>query len=62
MDPHGINIYVVVVFLSLIKTGGRPFGYVVISGMKHYEDHEIIAEAMAEQLHVDIPKITKTER
>lgn len=44
------------------KNGGRPFGYVVVSGMKHYEDHEIIAEAMAEQLHVDIPKITKTER
>ena len=41
------------------KNGGRPHAYVVISGMKHYEDHEIIAQAMAEQLGVAIPKIVK---
>lgn len=42
------------------QAGGRPFAYVVISGMKHYEDHEIIAEAMAEQLGVEIPHITRS--
>lgn len=41
------------------KKGGRPFAYVVISGMKHYEDHEIIVEAMAKQLHVTIPEIKR---
>ena len=41
------------------KAGGRPFAYVVISGMKHYDDHEIIARAMARQLNVDIPHITR---
>lgn len=39
------------------KNGGRPFAYVVISGMKHHEDHQIIAEAMAEQLGIQIPGI-----
>lgn len=39
------------------KNGGRPFAYVVISGMKHYEDHEIIAESMALQLDIKIPYI-----
>lgn len=39
------------------KKGGRPHAYVVISGMKHFEDHEIIAEAMAKQLNVEIPHI-----
>lgn len=39
--------------------GGRPFAYVVISGMKHYEDHQIIADAMAQQLHVNIPEIKR---
>lgn len=42
------------------KNGGRPFAYVVISGMPHYVDHQIIAEAMAEQLGVEIPEIRKT--
>ncbi|MGN1344963.1 MAG: heme-binding protein [Traorella sp.] len=41
------------------RKGGRPFAYVVISGMKHYEDHEIIAEAMAKQLQIDIPHIVR---
>lgn len=41
----------------LNKKGGRPFAYVVISGMKHYEDHQIIVDAMAEQLGVEVPRI-----
>ena len=41
------------------KKGGRPFAYVVISGMAHYEDHQIIAEAMATQLGVTIPEIKR---
>lgn len=43
------------------KNGGRPLAYVVISGMAHYEDHQIIAEAMAKQLGVTIPEIKRTK-
>ena len=42
------------------KNGGRPFAYVVISGMKHYEDHQIIIDAMAQQLGVEVPRIQRT--
>ena len=42
------------------KAGGRPFAYVVISGLAHYCDHMVIAEAMAEQLGVTIPVLDKT--
>ena len=42
------------------KKGGRPFAYVVISGMKHYDDHSVIVEAMAQQLNVKIPEIKRT--
>ncbi|MDD6154856.1 MAG: heme-binding protein [Eubacteriales bacterium] len=41
------------------KAGGRPLAYVVFSGMQHYEDHQIIADAMAEQLGVEIPRVVK---
>lgn len=44
-------------FPILNKNGGRPHGFVVISGMKHFEDHQCIADAMAQQLGVEIPDI-----
>jgi uncharacterized protein (UPF0303 family) len=42
------------------KGGGRPFAYVVISGLDHYDDHMLIANAMAAQLGITIPQISRT--
>lgn len=44
-----------------MKNGARPFAYVMVSGMEHWDDHQVIADAMAKQLGVEIPKIRKTE-
>lgn len=34
-----------------------PYAYVLVSGMHHQEDHQIIADAMALQLGVEIPSV-----
>lgn len=38
------------------KQGGT-FGYAVVSGLEHHEDHQLIADAMAELLGVKIPSV-----
>lgn len=43
------------------KGGGRAFAYVVVSGLEHYEDHMLVADAMAEQLGIEIPQIKRTK-
>lgn len=40
-----------------LQSGERPFAYVMVSGMEHWEDHQVIADAMAKQLGKDIPEI-----
>lgn len=42
-----------------MKDGGRTFAYVMVSGMEHWDDHQVIAAAMAKQLGVEIPEIKK---
>lgn len=42
-----------------MKDGSRPFAYVMVSGMEHWDDHQVIADAMAKQLGVDIPEIKR---
>lgn len=37
--------------------GQTPWAYVLVSGMDHQEDHQIIADAMAEQLNVTIKRV-----
>lgn len=37
--------------------GSAPYIHVLASGMDHFEDHQIIADAMAWQLGVEIPRI-----
>lgn len=37
--------------------GQAPWAYVLVSGMDHYEDHQIIADAMAAQLHKTIRRV-----
>lgn len=37
--------------------GQAPWAYVLVSGMEHYEDHQIIADAMAAQLHKTIRRV-----
>ena len=39
--------------------GGRPWAYVLVSGLEHWQDHQVIAQAMARRLGVQIPKIRK---
>ena len=34
-----------------------PWAYVIVSNMHHQEDHQIIADAMAQQLGVEIPQV-----
>lgn len=36
-----------------------PWAYVLVSGMEHYHDHQIIADAMAWQLQKAIPSIAE---
>ena len=38
-------------------SGQKPWAYVLVSGMEHYEDHQIIADAMASQLNKPIRRI-----
>lgn len=37
--------------------GQAPWAYVLVSGMEHYEDHQIIADAMAIQLNKTIRRV-----
>ena len=39
--------------------GSRPWAYVLVSGLEHWQDHQVIAQAMARRLGVEIPKIMK---
>ncbi len=34
-----------------------PWAHVLVSGMHHHEDHQIIADAMAQQLNIEIPGV-----
>ena len=43
----------------LMKDGSRPYSYVMVSGMEHWDDHQVIADAMASQLGVEICEIKK---
>ena len=45
----------------LMKNDQRTYAYVLVSALPHYQDHQVIADAMAEQLQVEIPRITKSE-
>lgn len=38
------------------KEGGT-FGYAVASGLEHHEDHQLLADAMAELLKIKIPSV-----
>lgn len=42
-----------------MKQGEKTFAYVMVSGMEHWADHQVIADAMAKQLGVEIPEIKK---
>lgn len=44
-------------FPIFLSDGQRPWAYVLVSGMEHYEDHQIIADAMATQLNKTIRRI-----
>lgn len=44
-------------FPVLMADGSAPFAYVLVSGMAHYHDHQIIADAMAWQLKKEIRSI-----
>lgn len=39
--------------------GSTPWAYVLVSGMKHFEDHQVIADAMALQLGRKIGTVAK---
>ena len=45
-----------------MRDGSRPFAYVMVSGMEHWDDHQVIADAMAKQLGVEIPEIRKGQK
>lgn len=36
---------------------GSVWAYVLVSGLEHYEDHQVIADAMARQLDREIPSL-----
>ena len=40
-----------------MRDGAPTWAHVLVSGLKHYDDHQIIADAMAEQLGVEIPEV-----
>ena len=44
-----------------MRDGSRPFAYVMVSGMEHWDDHQVIADAMAKQLGVEIPEVQKEQ-
>ena len=39
--------------------GSTPWAYVMVSGMAHQEDHQVIVDAMARQLNKKIGTVTK---
>ena len=41
----------------MIMESGEIFARVLVSGMDHEEDHQIIADAMALQLQKEIPSL-----
>lgn len=41
----------------LKNAAGKLLGYVLCSGMPHHCDHQLIADALAELLNVEIPRI-----
>jgi len=40
-------------------TDGELYGYVLASGLEHYEDHQVIADALAADLGVTVPRVVK---
>lgn len=44
-------------FPVLMKKAFPPKAFVMVSGLEHYQDHQVIADAMAWQLQKDIPSI-----
>ncbi len=44
-------------FPVLPVDGTRPWAYVLVSGLAHYHDHQVIADAMAWQLGVTVPSV-----
>lgn len=44
-------------FPIFLTNGQAPWAYALVSGMEHYEDHQIIADAMAIQLNKSIRRI-----
>lgn len=45
-------------FPILPADGSTPWAYVLVSGMKHFEDHQVIADAMALQLDKKIRRVS----
>lgn len=41
----------------LKNAAGRLLGYALCSGLKHQDDHQLIADALAEYLQVEIPRV-----
>ncbi len=44
-----------------MKNERKTFAYVMVSGMEHWDDHQVIADAMAKQLGVKITEIKKEQ-
>lgn len=44
-----------------MRDGSPTWAFVLVSGLNHYEDHQLIADAMALQLGVNIPRLTVHE-
>jgi len=44
-------------FPIFLKTGEPPFAFALVSGLRHQEDHQVIADAMAEQLGIAVRSI-----
>jgi len=40
-------------------TDGGLYGYVLASGLEHYEDHQVVADALAADLGVAVPRVEK---
>ena len=41
------------------KDGKKPIHHVMVSGLHHHEDHQIIADAMSRQLGIEVPSIIR---
>ena len=46
-------------FPVMRKDGKAPCCHVLVSGMEHQDDHQIIVDAMSWQLGMEVPSITK---